>query len=147
MVGFGPHLIFDGYRCPAQGLSDLNHLYRVLDTLPNRIQMTKIMPPYVLKHGEPGAEGLSGFVLIAESHISIHTFPARGFVNADVFSCSDFDVEQALAELRRAFSPRRTEWKLLDRGTEFPKHIGGARAQVAQQRKRMAKTMGLEVTR
>ena len=148
-LGFGPHLVFDGFECPRERLGDLEALYRLLDGLPDRIRMTKIMPPYVFRHGAPGepGEGLSGFVLIAESHICLHTFPARGYVNADVFSCERFDVEDALGALRQAFAPARVEWKLLDRGREFPKHIAASRAIVARDRRHVARSLGLEASR
>jgi S-adenosylmethionine decarboxylase len=147
MLGFGPHLVYDGYGCPSDRLEDLGGLYRLLEGLPERIHMTKIMPPYVFKHAEKGVEGISGFVLIAESHISVHTFPARKFVNVDIFSCNNFDVEDALVELKKAFTPRRVDWKLLDRGLEFPKHIGPARSLVAHERRQVARGLGLEVPR
>ena len=148
-VGFGPHLVFDGFGCPRERLEDLTALYRLLDGLPDRIRMTKIMPPYVFRHGQPEdpAGGLSGFVLIAESHISLHTFPGRGYVNADVFSCETFDVEDALAALREAFAPARVEWKLLDRGREFPKHIAASRAIVNRDRRQVKLRLGLEASR
>ena len=149
MLGFGPHLVFDGFGCPSARLGDLDALYGLLDSLPERIHMTKIMPPYVFRHGETGkpSSGVSGFVLIAESHISTHTFPARGFVNADIFSCEAFDVEDALAALREAFAPKRVDWKLLDRGREFPKHIGSTRAIVERDRRLVAGDLGLEASR
>jgi S-adenosylmethionine decarboxylase len=148
MLGFGPHLIFDGHGCPAARLGDFGALYRLLDGLPDRIRMTKIMPPYVFRHGVAGesSEGLSGFVLIAESHVSIHTFPTRKFVNVDIFSCENFDVEDALAALREAFAPKRVDWKLLDRGREFPKHIGPTRAIVERDRRQVARGIGLEAS-
>jgi S-adenosylmethionine decarboxylase len=149
MLGFGPHLVFDGQGCPAGRLGDLDSLYRLLDTLPDRIRMTKIMPPYVFRHGVAGggAEGLSGFVLIAESHISVHTFPSRRFVNVDIFSCENFDVEDALSALREAFAPRRVDWKLLDRGREFPKQIAPTRAILERDRRHAARSLGLEASR
>jgi len=148
MLGFGPHLVFDGYRCPASRLNDLGSLYRLLDGLPAEIGMTRIMPPYVFRHGAGNrGEGLSGFVLIAESHISVHTFPKRGFVNVDIFSCLNFEVEDALAALREAFTPHRIDWKLLDRGREFPKQIGPSRSVVARERHRIAIAHGLEASR
>jgi S-adenosylmethionine decarboxylase len=149
MTGFGPHLVFDGYGCPSPRLSDLQDLYQLLDTMPDRIHMTKIMPPYVFRHAaRGGAEGLSGFVLIAESHIGIHTFPARRFVNVDVFSCNPFDVEDALVCIREAFEPRRVDWKLLDRGLEFPKSIGATRSVLDRERRSVAaRAMGLGVSR
>jgi S-adenosylmethionine decarboxylase len=148
MVGFGPHLIYEGKGCPVHKLTDLGLLYRFLDELPERIHMTRIMPPYVFRHGAPGPlQGLSGFVLIAESHISLHTFPEHRRVSADVFSCLPFDTRDALAELARTFSAHHAAWKVLDRGTEFPKSIGGARALVERERHTMARSMGLEVPR
>ena len=149
MFGFGPHLVFDGYGCPVDRLDNVSRLYNLLDRLPDRINMTKIMPPYVFRHGHSGepSEGLSGFVLIAESHISMHTFLSRRFVNVDIFSCENFDVEDALSALRRAFMPEQVEWKLFDRGREFPKQLGRSRAVVSRDRKTLARTLGLEVTR
>src|SRR5262245_17440871 len=148
-VGFGPHLVFDGFGGPRERLENLTSLHGLLDGLPDRIRMTKIMPPYVFRHGLPDdpAGGLSGFVLIAESHISLHTFPGRGYVNADVFSCKTFDVQDALAAFRDAFGPARVEWKLLDRGREFPKHIAASRAIVAGDRRVVARGLGLEASR
>jgi S-adenosylmethionine decarboxylase len=70
MLGFGPHLVFDGHGCPATRPGSVEALDGVLDGLPERIGMTKIMPPNVFRHGVAGegSEGVSGFVLIAESH-------------------------------------------------------------------------------
>ena len=149
MTGFGPHLIYDGYGCPSSRLEDLQGLYRLLDELPDRIRMTKIMPPYVFRHGvKDGSQVLSGFVLIAESHISVHTFPTRKFINVDVFSCNPFDVEETLAALREAFPAKRVDWKLLDRGLEFPKNIGDTRTMVERDRRLVAaRAMGLGVSR
>jgi S-adenosylmethionine decarboxylase len=147
-LGFGPHLIFDAFQCPGHRLDDLAAIYGLLDRLPERIRMNKIMPPYVLRYAGPlqAAEGLSGFVLIAESHVSIHTFPARGYVNVDIFSCEPFDVEDTLAQLRQEFLPKHVEWKVLDRGREFPKHLARSRALVARDRSVLARGSGLEAS-
>ena len=148
-MGFGPHLLFHGFRCPASRLGDMDVLYRLLDGLPDRIHMTKIMPPYVLRHADSAGHvtGFSGFVLIAQSHISIHTFPDRGLASADIFSCENFDVEDALGALRRTFRPQRVEWQLLDRGSEFPRDIAGSRTLVERERRRVASALGLEALR
>src|SRR5438093_8075189 len=145
-MGFGPHLLFHGFRCPASRLEDMDRLYQLLEGLPDRIRMTKIMPPYVLRHTDAAGSvtGFSGFVLIAQSHISIHTFPARGLASADIFSCENFDVEDALGALKQTFQPQRVDWQLLDRGSEFPRDIAGSRALVEQERRRWATALGLE---
>jgi S-adenosylmethionine decarboxylase len=141
MVGFGPHLMLDGYGCQKKRLQDLNLIYRILDELPVRIGMTKIMPPYVFKYSgvKPEDWGLSGFVLIAESHISIHTFPEKNFVSVDIFSCKDFDAELASAYLQKAFEMEKAELRVLDRGTEFPKDLNGAAHLVRAERRRVGR--------
>ena len=77
----------------------------ILDEYPDRMHMTKIMPPYVFRYqGDTSQEsGLSGIVIIAESHISIHTFPAKGYLSVDVFSCKPFDIEEATQYLVEYF--------------------------------------------
>lgn len=141
MDGFGPHLMLDGYGCAKAKLEDLNLIYRILDELPARIGMTKIMPPYVFKYSgvKPEDWGLSGFVLIAESHISIHTFPEKNFVSVDIFSCKAFDAGFASDYLKSAFGMAKMETNVLDRGTEFPKELNGAARLVRADRRRVAR--------
>ena len=137
MTGFGPHLMLDGYGCDKAKLTDLNLIYRILEELPARIGMTKIMPPYVLKYSglKPEDWGLSGFVLIAESHISIHTFPDKNYVSVDIFSCKAFDTEKAIAYISGKFKAKKAETNLLTRGREFPKEIGKSKLIVARDRR------------
>ncbi len=141
MIGFGPHLMLDGYGCDKKKLQDLNLIYRILDELPTQIGMTKIMPPYVFKYSgvKPEDWGLSGFVLIAESHISIHTFPEKNFVSVDIFSCKTFDLEFAGEYLKNAFGMEKVECNVLDRGTEFPKDTNGAARMARAERRRAAR--------
>jgi len=138
MLGFGPHLVMDARGCASRRLDDISALYRLLDEFPTKIGMTKIMPPYVFAHGEAGTAeyGLSGFVLIAESHIAVHTFPATGQVKVDIFSCEQFDVEQAVSLLREHFRPKECTHRVLQRGMEFPRRIDLSREVVEADRRR-----------
>ena len=63
-------------------------------------------------------QGISGVVLLAESHISIHTWPERGYAAIDVFMCGDCDPRATLPVIEAAFSPERTESQLVLRGFE-----------------------------
>ena len=114
------HLIVDGFGADPRTLGDSDLLYGFLDTCPDEIRMTKVAPPQVYTyHGKrPEDWGLSGFVLIAESHISVHTFPDRGRVNVDIFSCKQFDPDAALAFVKDTFGLSRTKVWTLDRGLE-----------------------------
>jgi S-adenosylmethionine decarboxylase len=57
-------------------------------------------------HFQPNG-GVSGVVVLAESHISIHTWPERGFAAVDIFMCGKCDPNDSLPVLRRAFAPER----------------------------------------
>ena len=95
------HLIIDGYSSDSDILQSEEFIYQLLDQYPAEIGMTKISSPYVLRYVGTNPEdwGVSGFVLIAESHISIHTFVEQRRVHIDVFSCKDFDADQTIQDL------------------------------------------------
>ena len=114
------HLIVDGYGGDSGLLEDPDIIFRFLDEYPDAIGMTKITVPqvYTYEGQRPEDKGLSGFVLIAESHISVHTFPDRSYLNVDVFSCKDFDSDLALKQIPSIFSIGKMKHWLLDRGIE-----------------------------
>ncbi len=123
MEGFGPHLMLDGYGCDRGKLEDLDLIYKLLDEFPATIGMTKVMPPYVFKYMgvKPEDWGLSGFVLTTEGHVTIHTFPEKSFLSADILSGKRFDVELTTRFLRDTLGIAKAETNLLDRGRVFPK--------------------------
>lgn len=115
------HLIIDGFGANRKMLESEEIIYDLLDRYPSQIGMTKVAPPQVYKYvgSKPEDWGISGFVLIAESHISIHTFPERCYVNIDIFSCKDFDSEYAIQELKAIFEFDEIQKYLLNRGLEY----------------------------
>ena len=117
------HLVIDGYGGDPEKLQDVDLIQGFLDEYPSTIGMTKVVPPQVYTyHGKvPGDWGVSGFVIIAESHISIHTFPEKDYVFMDVFSCRSFDVEKAFRLLANAFEAKKVIKKVVKRGKDFPR--------------------------
>lgn len=115
------HLIIDGYGGDPQKMQDVELIYNILDAYPSQIGMTKISTPHVSKYvgSKPEDWGVSGFVLIAESHISIHTFPERFYINIDVFSCKEFDAERAIKGFKQSFGLTEVRSYILNRGLEF----------------------------
>ena len=111
------HLIIDGNGSDPSILKDEKFIRNLLDTYPGKIGMTKISPPYITHYmqGKPDDWGISGFVLIAESHISIHTFEVQGTVNIDIFSCKDFDAQRVIEDLRQTLHLTHFRTQLLDR--------------------------------
>ncbi|MEW5947047.1 MAG: adenosylmethionine decarboxylase [bacterium] len=137
---YGPHLLLEGYNCNAELLADMGFVYRVLDMYPERIKMRKIMPPHVQKYLDPGdpSWGLSGFVLIAESHIAIHTYPEKGFATLDVFSCKDFDENAATEFFLEMFEVERFHYRLYKRGKDYPKDIKKSLKVVSSERAKIS---------
>ncbi len=114
------HLIIDGYSSDAEILQSEDFIYQLLDRYPAEIGMTKISSPYVLRYtgGKTEEWGISGFVFIAESHISVHTFVERRYVNVDVFSCKDFDADRAITELSSRLKLTEYRTYVLERSEE-----------------------------
>jgi S-adenosylmethionine decarboxylase len=118
---FGPHLIIDGSRCNTEKLADRNIVEQVLNEYPAAIGMTKIGGPYMFEYQapDPAYSGVSGIVVIAESHIAIHTFPELDYFTMDIFSCKNFDHELAIDYIKRAFDVEEMDRMLVQRGLSF----------------------------
>ncbi|MBL7054328.1 adenosylmethionine decarboxylase [Candidatus Woesearchaeota archaeon] len=123
MVEFGKHVTIDASGCNQKRLTNHALIYDLLNQLPGRIGMTKMTLPYVVKWMDKGAKvpGISGFVMIAESHISVHTFPEKDYVFIDVFSCMNFNVKQAIKLLVDFFGAKKNTTKIVARGMDFPR--------------------------
>ena len=119
------HLIIDGYGSNPEILQSEEFIYQLLDQYPAEIGRTKISSPYVLKYvgDKPEEWGISGFVLIAESHISIHTFVERCYVNADVFSCKDFDADRVIKDLSNRLQLTKIRTHILGRDGQGLGHL------------------------
>jgi len=115
------HLIIDGFGGNRELLESEELVYQFLDDYPAQIGMTKVAPPHVFKYigSKPQDWGISGLVIIAESHISIHTFPERCYVNIDIFSCKDFDAGQAIQDVQAKLELTKLRSYLLNRGLEY----------------------------
>ena len=134
------HLIVDGFGGDPARLQNAALIHHFLDTYPAAIGMTKIAPAKVFTYIGVKSEdwGVSGFVIIAESHISIHTFPERSYVNIDVFSCKEFDAEAVAADVQELFQFDRTEWRVLHRGLEYPHNLTPALRTAREERLQVA---------
>ena len=115
------HLVIDGYAGNTDKMWDKEMVREFLTNYPDNLGMTRITEPNVLEYNGPKIEdaGVSGFVIIAESHISIHTFPYRNYVNIDIFSCKSFDDDQAVRDAKSLFDLADVKTWLLDRGLEW----------------------------
>ena len=98
-------------------------VFDILNNLPEMIGMTKITQPYVFKYAGlvPEDRGITGFVVIAESHISIHTFQEKDYAFIDLFSCKNFDYQFAQDYLIKAFESEEPLVQMILRGRDFPR--------------------------
>jgi len=125
-IQFGHHLTLDFYGCDTKALDDENVCYRALAELPKKLGMHALLQPQVLpadsnvERGGKDPGGFSGFVMIAESHISLHTFVKRRFASMDIYSCKKFDNEMAIAYFKKIFKPKDIEINFINRGMRYP---------------------------
>lgn len=60
--------------------------------------------------------GVSGILLIAESHLSIHTWPEKKYAAIDIFTCGKMDIKAAIDELEKDFNAKKVTYKIIPRG-------------------------------
>ena len=121
---FGPHITIDGKECNIEALKNKKVVLNVLNDLPNLLGMTKIIKPQLVPWVDKWATtpGYSGFIMIAESHISIHTFPDDDYVFVDIFSCREFDIDKTIEYVKNTFSIKKITVNLIKRGLDFPRN-------------------------
>ena len=106
----GVHLIVDLYE--AEHLDDIDHIEA---TLRRCVQAARATLLHIhLHHFQPN--GVSGVAVLAESHISIHTWPEAGYAALDVFMCGSANPDACVPVLREAFSAKRVGVSELLRG-------------------------------
>ena len=90
----GLHLLLTLRKCSLNKLEDYDAIYQLLSDLPGQIGMTLIDEPRLLRYTPPDDKpndnyGLSGFAMLAESHVSLHTWPEYRFASIDLFTCGE----------------------------------------------------------
>ena len=106
----GAHLIIDLHG--AKRLDDIDHIEATLRRCVDAAKATLLH--IHLHHFQPN--GVSGVAVLAESHISIHTWPEVGYAALDVFMCGTADPDKCIPVLREAFSAERVGVNELLRG-------------------------------
>ena len=95
----GAEWIIDACGCHADVLRDESRLRGLFDRLVTDLRLTPVAP--AVWHRFPGPGGLTGFVVLAESHLACHTFPEHGSICVNVFCCrarEEFDAAALMAE-------------------------------------------------
>ncbi len=98
----GTHLILDLW-----GAKYLDQLDRMEQAMREAVQVAGATLLHIHLHHFTPNGGISGVAVLAESHISVHTWPERDFAAFDIFMCGDAMPEMAIPVLKRAFCPER----------------------------------------
>ena len=112
------HLIIDGKMGNREKLYDVNIIKRLLKELPEKLSMNPICNPEIVDYKANIKEenGVSGFIMIAESHISIHTYPEKKEMYFDIFSCKDFDMDSCTEYIKEVFKLKDIKKYVVRRG-------------------------------
>lgn len=127
----GRHLIVELVGCDRSILNNLELLKRHMEEAVRRSGATIV--DSVFHRYNP--QGVSGMVVIAESHVSIHTWPEYGYAAVDFFTCGTVDPTVACAYLQQALSASDADVREIKRGIpsatdENLAHKPGAKGQV-----------------
>ncbi len=107
----GTHLLIDVRE--AEGLDDLAHIDRTLRKCVEAAGATLLT---IDLHLFTPNGGISGVAILAESHISIHSWPEYGYAALDVFMCGDAQPQKAVPVLKKAFNAGRVDVEEVRRG-------------------------------
>lgn len=113
----GLHLLADLYGVAAETLSQPGIIENLL------LQSAQTAGAQILYshfHTFGPGKGVTGVVLLAESHISIHTWPEFGFAAADIFMCGTAQPQRALDVIELALQPASCAVQTIARGHNFP---------------------------
>ncbi|RKZ27454.1 adenosylmethionine decarboxylase [bacterium] len=109
----GYHLLLEFHGCPPETLEKVEYVEKAMKEAA-RVSRANVVDTFFHQFNP---HGVSGVIVIQESHLSIHTWPEHGYAAVDLFTCSeDVDVEKAIEYLRSAFRPSSVSVVELRRG-------------------------------
>lgn len=108
----GTHILLDFF-----GIKNSNDVEFIRETLLEAAKACKATVLDIKLHSFGENNGITGVALLAESHISIHTWPENEFAAIDVFMCGNCDATQAIEPLEKMFKPKKSSIKEIQRGS------------------------------
>lgn len=114
----GMHVILDLYECDPQILDDIEKVEEILTRAAELANATIIDKRF----HKFSPQGVSGVVVVSESHISIHTWPEHGYASVDVYTCGNHTMPVKASEyIIKELKCKNPTIVKLDRGLLFKK--------------------------
>ncbi|MFC1800848.1 adenosylmethionine decarboxylase [Nanoarchaeota archaeon] len=108
----GTHILADFFGCPVEVLKSAEVLRQILNETVSEANFTKVGESF--HQFEP--HGATGVIVLAESHISVHTWPENGTAAIDIFSCSGTGpAEKAFDFLIKRMKPEKFNKEVIER--------------------------------
>lgn len=115
LPSLGSHLLVEFYGCDSASLEVEEKVREAMVEAARRSSASVVTDSF----HEFKPYGVSGAVIIQESHYTIHTWPEHGYAAVDLFYCSNtVAVEEAVSTLQEYFKPKRSSYMLVRRGLE-----------------------------
>ena|SRR3989344_2515402 len=112
----GSHVILECYECNYGVINDVKKVEGIMIESALRSRATIIQPFF--HRFEP--QGVTGVIIIAESHFTVHTWPEYNYAAVDFFSCSDsINTNMAIDYILENFESKRHNKRIIERGREY----------------------------
>ena len=112
LTALGRHILLELYDCPSSLLKEPTQSEQFLLEAAEKMGASVVSSDF---HAF-SPFGVSGVVIIKESHLTIHTWPEYQYAAIDIFTCGNLDVDSGLAYLKDSFQAERSWYKELERG-------------------------------
>ncbi len=114
-MAVGIHIIADFYGVDKEKITYVEQMKPIFEETVRYAGLTKISSDYY----QFRPKGCSGVVLIAESHLSFHTWPEHELITLDIYTCGDpKQAYLALEYLERTLRPKKISQMVIERGTD-----------------------------
>ncbi len=111
----GSEWVVDAAGCDAAALASTAKVNSLLDDIVHSLGLHPVVPAVV--HQFPGPGGVTGMVLLAESHLTVHTFPEYGTLCLNLFCCSPRPEWDFTLQLKHRFAASDVEIRVFERST------------------------------
>jgi S-adenosylmethionine decarboxylase len=106
--------VVDAYGCDPRALRSQETLADLFETIVAELELTAPLPP--LFHVFPGEGGITGFLLLTESHLTCHSFPETGFAAFNLYCCRPHRPWPWAERLGKAIGATRVVVRTIERG-------------------------------